>query len=254
MQLSKGFTDCDEFPILRTGPQDAGKYYKEAVDVNRRRVYLAGHAKLSGLLVSFSLTMYLSVGVALLTVAGLWSNPVIAQFPPTPQGITVLDSHLEEGVKISYKETDLCETTEGVKNYAGYIHLPADSLANLGVVNQSYQINTFFWFFESRKDPSNAPLAIWMNGGPGSSSLLGLLQENGPCRVNADSNSTYLNQWSWNNEVNMLYVEQPVQVGLSYDELVNVTVSSTNGDVEIADFSNGVPEQVCCFSLILPQT
>lgn len=39
-----------------------------------------------------------------------------------------------------------------------------------------------------------------MNGGPGSSSMLGLLDENGPCHVNADSNSTTLNPFSWNNE------------------------------------------------------
>ena len=43
-----------------------------------------------------------------------------------------------------------------------------------------------------------------MNGGPGSSSMIGLLQENGPCVVNRDSNSTELNPWSWNNNVNML--------------------------------------------------
>jgi carboxypeptidase C (cathepsin A) len=65
---------------------------------------------------------------------------------------------------------------------------------------QDYPINTFFWFFESRKDPQNAPLSIWMNGGPGSSSMLGLLVENGPCSINPDSNSTTLNKWSWNNE------------------------------------------------------
>lgn len=43
-----------------------------------------------------------------------------------------------------------------------------------------------------------------MNGGPGSSSMIGLLSENGPCMINDDSNSTYLNPWSFNNEVNML--------------------------------------------------
>lgn len=30
--------------------------------------------------------------------------------------------------------------------------------------------------------------------------MLGLLRENGPCYVNADSNSTYLSDWSWNSE------------------------------------------------------
>lgn len=40
----------------------------------------------------------------------------------------------------------------------------------------------------------------------------------------------------------MLYLDQPVQVGFSYDKLTNVTVS--DGNVTVADFSKGVPEQV----------
>ncbi|KAK3202465.1 hypothetical protein GRF29_161g1284583 [Pseudopithomyces chartarum] len=182
---------------------------------------------------------------ALVGALGALSGVTIAQFPPTPSGVTVLQSQVEEGARISFKGNDVCETTEGVKSYSGYIHLPAGALDELGVRNQTYEINTFFWFFESRKDPENAPLSIWMNGGPGSSSMLGLLREHGPCWVNEDSNSTRLNEWSWNNEVNMLYLDQPVQVGLSYDDLVNVTVSSFTGSegVEIADFSDGVPEQ-----------
>ena len=89
--------------------------------------------------------------------------------------------------------------TPGVRSYSGYVHLPAGTLGDLNE-QQAYPINTFFWFFEARKDPQHAPLSIWMNGGPGSSSLLGLLVENGPCSVNPDSNSTTLNPWSWNNE------------------------------------------------------
>lgn len=73
-------------------------------------------------------------------------------------------------------------------------------------------VDSFFWFFEARKDPHNAPLSIWLTGGPGGSSSIGLLQENGPCTVNPDSNSTTLNPWSWNNEVNMLYIDQPVSL------------------------------------------
>lgn len=44
---------------------------------------------------------------------------------------------------------------------------------------------------------------------------MGALAENGPCFVNADSNSTYLNPWSWNNEVNYLVLDQPNEVGFS---------------------------------------
>lgn len=73
--------------------------------------------------------------------------------------------------------------------------------------------------------------------------MIGALQENGPCFIGNDSNSTYINPHSWNNEVNMLYIDQPVQVGYSYDVPTNVTVSARKGDVAAQDFSEHVPEQ-----------
>lgn len=40
---------------------------------------------------------------------------------------------------------------------------------------------------------------------------------NGPCRVLDDSATTEVNEWSWNTHSNMLYIDQPVQAGFSYD-------------------------------------
>jgi carboxypeptidase C (cathepsin A) len=92
--------------------------------------------------------------------------------------------------------------------------------------------------------------------------MLGLLVENGPCFVNPDSNSTTLNPWSWNNEgeltstttsprlteaVNMLYVDQPNQVGLSYDVLTNISVNLVSGDITILNDTDSVPEQNATF-------
>ena len=73
---------------------------------------------------------------------------------------------------------------------------------------------------------------------------MGLLEENGPCFVTPDSNSTYINPWSWNNEVNMLYIDQPTQVGFSFDTLTNVTVKAVNYGWEIipTNFTDGMPE------------
>jgi carboxypeptidase D len=110
-------------------------------------------------------------------------------------------------------------------------------------VSQKYPINTFFWFFEARHDSKNAPLSIWMNGGPGSSSMIGLMQENGPCIVNADSNSTELNPWSWNNYVNMLYIDQPNQVGFSYDVATNGTFDQISSAWDVSKWKHGVPDQ-----------
>ncbi|KAH9893796.1 carboxypeptidase S1-like protein B [Xylariomycetidae sp. FL2044] len=165
-----------------------------------------------------------------------------AGFPPAPEGVTVLESKFGDGVSISYKESDICETTEGVKSYAGYVHLPPGELEDLGE-EQDYPINTFFWFFESRKDPTNAPLSIWLNGGPGSSSLYGLFTENGPCYVNADGNSTRLSEWAWNNEVNMLFIDQPTQVGLSYDTLQNITENLVTGETTLLNATDAIPKQ-----------
>ncbi|KFY93110.1 hypothetical protein V498_04554 [Pseudogymnoascus sp. VKM F-4517 (FW-2822)] len=149
--------------------------------------------------------------------------------------------------EVAARTPRICETTPGVKSYSGYVHLPPGLLSDISGENQDYPINTFFWFFESRKDPQNAPLAIWLNGGPGGSSLMGGLQENGPCFIGADSNSTYLNPWSWNNEVNILYLDQPAQVGFSYDVLTNITVDLTQeGELKKmipTDFTDGIPEQ-----------
>ena len=46
----------------------------------------------------------------------------------------------------------------------------------------------------------------------------------------------------------MLYLDQPVQVGLSYDSLVNITTNLATGDVEVVNFGNGsVPAQNSSF-------
>ncbi|KAE9375155.1 carboxypeptidase S1 [Stipitochalara longipes BDJ] len=163
---------------------------------------------------------------------------VVSQFPPTPEGITTILSQIQPGVSISYKETEICETTPGVKSFSGYVHLPA----TLNPAFQPYPNNLFFWFFESRKDPANSPLAIYIQGGPGFGSLISVGSENGPCSVNEDSNSTTLNPWSWNNEVNILYIDQPAQTGFSYDVLTNGTLDQVSANISIVDFSAGTPE------------
>ncbi|KAK3936920.1 Alpha/Beta hydrolase protein [Diplogelasinospora grovesii] len=112
--------------------------------------------------------------------------------------------HAATAAKISYvTNSGICETTPGVNQYSGYL-----TVGN--------NMNMWFWFFESRNSPATAPLAMWLNGGPGCSSMIGLFQENGPCHFVNGASTPSLNPYSWNSFANMLYVDQPIGTGFSY--------------------------------------
>lgn len=143
-----------------------------------------------------------------------------AQFPPKPEGLTKKESTRFPGVSITYKETSICETK--ARGWAGHVHMPVSYLQDIESADP-YNISMFFWYFEAREDPQSAPLGIYLAGGPGQSSLWGAASDGGPCYIGSDSNSTYDNPWSMNNHINMLYVDQPVGTGFSYDVLLKST-------------------------------
>ena len=112
-----------------------------------------------------------------------------------------------------------------------------------------YNVSMFFWYFEARHDPANAPAAIYLAGGAGESSMYGAAGDGGPCYVLADSNTTATNQWSMNEHVNMLYIDQPVSTGFSYDTLINSTLDllffgaplTETGITPISEYNGTVP-------------
>ncbi|KAF9457904.1 alpha/beta-hydrolase [Collybia nuda] len=108
-------------------------------------------------------------------------------------------------------DSGVCETTPGVHQMSGYI--------DVGV-----NMSMWFWFFEAREAPETAPFTLWLNGGPGCSSMIGLFQENGPCFVNPDGKTTVINPNSWNTISNMIYIDQPIGTGFSFGK---DTVNST---------------------------
>ena len=71
----------------------------------------------------------------------------------------------------------------------------------------------YFIMAESRSDPANDPLIIWLQGGPGCSSMLGLYTENGPFNFKFNKSNIKdpfeleYNEFSWNNNANVMYVD-----------------------------------------------
>lgn len=68
----------------------------------------------------------------------------------------------------------------------------------------------YFAYFESRSKPAEDPLVLWLNGGPGCSSMTGLFMELGPCTVNEDGESARKNPHSWISAANVFFLDQPV--------------------------------------------
>jgi len=75
---------------------------------------------------------------------------------------------------------------------------------------------------ESQRNPERDPLLLWLNGGPGCSSLEGLMTENGPFRVTNMNQTIEENVYAWNKIANVLYLESPTKVGFSYSTDPNV--------------------------------
>lgn len=107
-------------------------------------------------------------------------------------------------------------------HYAGYV-----------TVNEESGRAFFYWFFEADEDASNKPLVLWLNGGPGCSSVaFGLAEEVGPLHIEKDGKTLYLNPYSWNKVANILFLDSPVGVGYSYSNTSSDLVS--NGDSRTA--------------------
>jgi vitellogenic carboxypeptidase-like protein len=77
-------------------------------------------------------------------------------------------------------------------------------------------------------DWKSAPLVVWMNGGPGSTSMYGLFIEHGPFKVDAAGNiSRRKTTWAATN--NMLYIDQPVGTGFSFTDSVEGRITDQDG-------------------------
>ncbi|KAJ0973115.1 hypothetical protein J5N97_021074 [Dioscorea zingiberensis] len=108
------------------------------------------------------------------------------------------------------------------RQYAGYVDVDVKAGRSL-----------FYYFAEAVVDPHLKPLTLWLNGGPGCSSIGGgAFTELGPFYPRADGRGLRINKLSWNRVSNLLFVESPAGVGWSYS---NTTSDYTTGDESTAN-------------------
>jgi cathepsin A (carboxypeptidase C) len=125
------------------------------------------------------------------------------QNTPEAEGFQIYQSQYSEHHSIRIKEVQndtLCNAHS--KQYTGWLDVGGKHL--------------FFWYFESQDEPTKDPLSLWLTGGPGGSSMLGLLMELGPCLINEHGNGTVHNEYGWSKHSNLLFIDSPAGVGFSY--------------------------------------
>ena len=126
----------------------------------------------------------------------------------------------------------LDSSTFPTKHYAG--HLPAS-------IDGDKKL--FYWLFEPETKHEDTPLLIWLNGGPGCSSMDGLFLENGPFHLVSPSKS---GKADWSIEANphswhkapayTLYIDQPVGTGLSFSKKKNWCKNDLEVDIDFHYF------------------
>jgi len=105
--------------------------------------------------------------------------------------------------------------------YAGYLDIPNSNNRSL------YYIMT-----QSQRDPDNDPVILWLNGGPGCSSLMGMATEIGPFVFEDGQTQFTLNPHSWNQRATLIFLESPAGVGFSQANVTETSYSDvfTTGD------------------------
>ncbi|CAH0516421.1 unnamed protein product [Peronospora belbahrii] len=129
-------------------------------------------------------------------------------------------------------------TTKSAEAFCGLTTQDAGYVKLSNKVDDHY----FYWYFESRSQPSTDPLVLWLTGELGCSSMTALLTENGPCHVLPDL-STQLNPYSWTNESNVIWLDQPTRVGFTYGDERDADNGEDNVGEDIYYFLQGFFEK-----------
>ncbi|CAF1209501.1 unnamed protein product [Rotaria sp. Silwood1] len=133
-------------------------------------------------------------------------KPTILKINDDPGEPLFLTPYIEQGKIDEAKNLSLVKLLPfQQQSYSGYL-----------TVNKEYNSNMFFWFFPAQNENKpNTPIILWLQGGPGSSSLFGLFTEIGPIYIDINGN-IQLRQITWNKNYHLIFIDNPVGTGFSF--------------------------------------
>ncbi|OAY23050.1 serine carboxypeptidase-like 17 [Manihot esculenta] len=88
-------------------------------------------------------------------------------------------------------------------------------------VDESEDVQLFYYFIKSQRNPKEDPILLWLTGGPGCSALSALLYEIGPVtfevvEYNGSLPTLVLNPHSWTQVASIIFMDLPAGTGFSY--------------------------------------
>lgn len=121
-------------------------------------------------------------------------------------------------------------------NYSYAQELSRSSLSIVEMYAGLFEIDTdaYTYFAFCKNDKASAPVLLWLQGGPGASSLFGLFTEIGPIRVNSYLQVERRQVW-W--DYHLLFLDNPLGTGFSFtthDERMATNESTIGKDLASA--------------------
>ena len=115
-----------------------------------------------------------------------------------------------------YRITDRLPFVRNLSTFRLYERFHLCAAQYSGYLNATDGTRLHYWFaVASEGNWKTKPVVLWLNGGPGSSSLLGWLQELGPLLIN-HAGGLMENPYAWTKQANFIALESPAGVGYSY--------------------------------------
>ncbi|KAF6155861.1 hypothetical protein GIB67_039192, partial [Kingdonia uniflora] len=170
---------------------------------------------------SIALSILLICFAVLQNVDATRQGDALKRFHDSKKRVGIFDVSLVEDVEILKEATVLSQ--EGLKEkdlidrLPGQPHVSFTQYGGYVTVNEKASRAFYYYFTEAVRSKKTKPLLLWLNGGPGCSSLAyGAMEELGPFRVHSDGKTLYHNPYAWNKVANVLFLESPAGVGFSY--------------------------------------
>ncbi|CAD0195936.1 unnamed protein product [Chrysodeixis includens] len=144
------------------------------------------------------------------------------------KGCLFLTPYIESGKADEARNLSEVDSTKflDIPSHSGFI-----------TINKEYNSNLFYWFFPASTNLTTTPWIIWLQGGPGFSSLKGLFDIIGPIKI--EDGKVVPRNVTWASDYSLLFLDNPIGAGFSFtDDDRGYTTNEDDVGAHMLEFLN----------------